>query len=128
MPRTPPGYRQSPGPGRTRTARLAYERMLSHVLEQDWEGLAPYLDLAEHIPEAWDTLERDVDVWEPRVKVTLMLDASVAKFYRAQGQGYQARINRVLATYAQMKIAEVRMAEARLERFREEERAREVGA
>ena len=32
---------------------------------------------------------------------------------RATGAGYQARINRILATYAQMRIAEV----YRLERF-----------
>jgi hypothetical protein len=125
--RPAPSYRQPLEPGRSRTARMAYERMLSNVLEQDWEGLDPYLDLRDQIPEAWDTLERDVDVYEPREKVTLMLDRSVAKFFRAQGQGYQARINRVLGTYAQMKIAEVRLAEARLERFRAEERAREAG-
>lgn len=68
--------------------------------------------------EAWDTLEADVDVWEKKAKVTLMLDDSLAKFYRAQGVGYQARINRILATYAQMKIAEVREAKARYEAFR----------
>lgn len=123
MPRQP-AYRSAPKPGRTRTQRLAHDRLLSALMDAEWEGLEPYTDLARQIPEAWDTLERDVDVWEPRVKVTLMLDASVAKFFRAQGQGYQGRINRVLATYAQMKIAEVRRMEDRIARFREEERGR----
>ena len=43
--------------------------------------------------------------------MTLYLDASVAKFFRAMGQGYQARINRLLALYAQAKIAESRWFE-----------------
>ncbi|WP_348540471.1 BrnA antitoxin family protein [Shimia sp. R9_3] len=43
---------------------------------------------------------------ERKEKVTLYLDKSVARFYRAMGKGYQARINRLLATWAQMKIAE----------------------
>ncbi|MEL7025634.1 MAG: BrnA antitoxin family protein [Pseudomonadota bacterium] len=65
------------------------------------------LEARQVIPEAWATLEDDIDCEEPKVKVTLRMDASVAKFYRAMGRGYQARMNRVLATYAQMQIARV---------------------
>ena len=69
--------------------------------------------LREEVPEAWHTLEADLDVWEPKEKVTLYVETSVARFYRAMGHGYQARINRILATWAQMKIAgEVRLDEA----------------
>ena len=50
-------------------------------------------------------LDLCLGVTEPKVKVTLYLDASVARFFRAMGNGYQARINRVLSTWAQMKIA-----------------------
>ena len=60
-----------------------------------------------HCPDAWRTLEEDVDVRERKTHVTLRLDESVAAFYRAMGPGYQARINRVLKTYAQMRIARV---------------------
>jgi len=70
--------------------------------------------LREAVPEAWHTLEQDLDVAEPKEKVTLYLDRSVAKFYRAMGQGYQARINRLLATWAQMKIAEEVQLDAHL--------------
>ncbi len=48
---------------------------------------------------------------EKKVQVTIRLDESVAKFYRAMGRGYQGRINRVLATYAQMRIAKANMFE-----------------
>ena len=34
---------------------------------------------------------------EKKVKVTLWLDASTAKFFRGMGKGYHARINRILA-------------------------------
>ena len=124
MPKPRAAHRQKPEIGQTKTARIAYERMLRHVLEIDYEGLVPYYDLCEIIPKAWDTLEQDIDVTEKKVKVTLLLDDSVAKFFRAQGQGYQARINRVLGTFAQMKIAEIRLAEKRLARIREEEAER----
>jgi len=67
----------------------------------------------QKVPAAWATLEEDIDCDEPRVKITLRVDASVARVFRAMGKGYQARMNRVLATYAQMRIGEVeREAEA----------------
>ncbi|PWR01527.1 hypothetical protein DKT77_15395 [Meridianimarinicoccus roseus] len=129
--RTPPArleptrnlHRRAPEPGQTKTARLAYERLMGEVRDLEYEDLAPFW-IGKHIPEAWDTLERDVDVAEKKVRVTLLLDESVAKFYRGMGQGYQARINRVLATFAQMRIAQVNAAEARIAKFRAEERAR----
>ena len=40
------------------------------------------------------------------MKITLRVDRSVAKFYRSMGKGYQERINRILATYAQARIAD----------------------
>jgi hypothetical protein len=87
------------------------------------DDLLPFW-IDKHIPQAWDTLERDIDVAEKKVRVTLLLDESVAKFYRALGTGYLARINRVLATFAQMRIAQVNVAEARIAKFRAEERER----
>ncbi len=63
--------------------------------------------IRDNIPRAWATLEQDIDVTEKRTKITLRLDVSVAQFYRAMGNGYQARINRVLATYAQLRISQL---------------------
>jgi len=45
-----------------------------------------------------------------KVIAPLYLDATVAKFFRAMGRGYQDRINRLLRVYAQAKIAEVATA------------------
>lgn len=93
----------------SKTERLARDRLmrdLIHLSRDDWIDAT----LAEAVPDAWHTLEADLEVEEPREKVTLYLDRSVARFYRAMGRGYHARINRLLRTWAQMKIAgEVRL-------------------
>lgn len=104
MPETPPKrFSQS------KTARLARAR-LERLLAQEGNDLALWNRVQSRVPDAWATLEDDVDCRETKVKVTLRVDASVAKFYRAMGQGYQDRMNRILATYAQMKIGEVNRA------------------
>lgn len=88
----------------TKTQRIALDRLGRYRFQTDMETIHHW-DMRDEVPEAWHTLERDIDVEEKKVKITLWLDESVAKFYRAQGKGYQARINRILGTYAQMKIA-----------------------
>ena len=85
-----------------RQARAALGRNLLMLTTESWVTSA----LREAVPEAWHHLEQDLEVQERKEKVTLYLDKSVARFYRAMGKGYQARINRLLATWAQMKIAE----------------------
>ena len=101
---------QRKGTKSQRMAREALGRNLLYLASEVWITEA----IREAVPEAWHTLEQDVDVAEPKEKVTLYLDRSVAKFYRAMGKGYQARINRLLATWAQMKIAEEVQLEAYL--------------
>ena len=101
----------------TKTQRIARDtltRNLVYLNSEIWLSAS----LREDIPDAWHTLEQDVDVQEPKEKVTLYLDKSVARFYRAMGKGYQERINRLLATWAQMKIAdELRIDELIRARF-----------
>ncbi len=74
-------------------------------------------DVSHIVPEAWATIEEDFEVHEPKMKITLRLDESIAKFFRAQGHGYQTRINHILGTYAQMKIAEINIANRKLDAF-----------
>lgn len=89
-----------------KSKRLAEERLrflLYHATGDD----NTFLERARReIPEAWMTLELDLETHEPKEKVTLYLDKSVVKMFRAMGHGYQARINRVLETYLQLKISE----------------------
>ena len=101
----------------TKTYRLALERLGKRSLELDDTPIWVY-NLRDEVPAAWATLEQDIDVEEPKVKITLRLDESVAKYYRAMGKGYQERMNRVLATYAQMKIARVMEIDRQIATFR----------
>ena len=68
-----------------------------------------------------------MDVTERKVKITIRLDESVVKFYRAMGVGYQARMNRVLQTYAQMQIAQVRWFEGERDEVRRQAAAEAWG-
>ena len=131
-------------PSGPKTKRLATQR-LRHLLTETNSEDRMVSELEQLVPDAWAMLEADVECREKKEKVTLYLDASVAKFFRAMGTGYQARINRLLALYAQAKIAESRWfedaffreldaahrereAETRAEEARaEEERAEEEG-
>ena len=102
--------RKTPRPRQNKTERLARDRLIRNLRTFQEDSYFEFT-LHQQIPEAWATLEEDVDVEEKKTKVTLYLDDSVAKFYRAMGNGYQARVNRVLATYAQLKISKVRAFE-----------------
>ncbi|MEM8801729.1 MAG: BrnA antitoxin family protein [Pseudomonadota bacterium] len=96
----------------TKTQRLAGERLMNLMLRSDWDDDDKFIDVVRrNIPDAWHTLEMDVDVAEPKEKVTLYLDRSVAKAFRAMGHGYQARINRLLQTYLQLQIANFKALE-----------------
>lgn len=90
----------------TKGQALSRRRFFEALGALDAEGMALY-DLKEQVPEAWRVLEDELEVTEKKVRVTLLLDASVAAFYRGMGRGYQARINRVLSAWAQFKIAEI---------------------
>ena len=96
----------APKPRLTRTQRLSRDKVFRYLAEErlyrDEELTAAMRD---EVPDAWHTIEHDLDVTEPKVKVTLWLDGSTAKFYRAMGRGYQARINRILGLWAHLKIA-----------------------
>ena len=93
-------------PRMTKTQRLAHERLkyLVYFGRED-NPLNPDA-LREEIPDAWRSLEFDLDVEAPKEKVTLYLDQSVARMFRRMGKGYQARINRILQTWLQLKMSE----------------------
>jgi uncharacterized protein (DUF4415 family) len=55
-------------------------------------------DAALTTPEFWDTAHL-VLPRPPKTQVTLRLDADLLDWFRAQGRGYQTRINAVLRSY-----------------------------
>ncbi len=101
-------------PRMTKAERIARQGMIRFLNEEMLRDSDVSLQLREKVPQAWHTLEHDLDIVEPKTKVTLRLDDSVAKFYRAMGPGYQARISRILALWANMKIGDALRSEEML--------------
>ena len=100
-------------PRMSKAQRIARQKMMRYLYEENVDETDLSLELRDKVPLAWHTLEHDLDVEEPKVKITLRLDESVAKYYRAMGSGYQARISRILGLWPNMKIGEVlRMEDA----------------
>jgi uncharacterized protein (DUF4415 family) len=60
----------------------------------------PARTVAEPSRGAWAT-ELVFDVREPKLAVSLRLDADVLRFFRGFGAGYQTRINEVLKAFMQ---------------------------
>ena len=91
-------------PQMTKTERLARRRLIYHLWLAD-EDILPLTEIRAEVPLAWHMIEADVDCFEAKRKVSLYLDKSVAAMFQAMGKGYQARINRILNTWLQMKMA-----------------------
>ncbi len=54
---------------------------------------------ARALPPAWDKVEASHPVQPRKTRMTIGLDAEVARWFRAMGTGYQSRINAVLRIY-----------------------------
>ena len=91
---------------KTKTALRARERLRRYLFSPK-NDLQLWSEVQSQVPEAWAYLKDDLPDEERKVKITLRLDESVVKMFRATGPGYQARMNLVLATYVQMQIGEV---------------------
>lgn len=50
-------------------------------------------------PKAWGPIEDVFPTSPPNTSLTLRLDADMAAWFRAQGRGYQTRMNAVLRAY-----------------------------
>lgn len=114
-------------PRMTRTEKLARRRLIYHLWLAEEDDL-PLARMRDEMPETWHMIEADIDCDEPKRKVTLYLDTSVAKMFQSMGKGYQARINRILATWLQMKMAgliqeEIALANRRGRLLTEEEQS-----
>ena len=59
----------------TKTERIAREGLMKNLIHLHRDGWISSV-IEEEIPEAWHTLEADLDVEEKKEKVTLYLDRS----------------------------------------------------
>jgi uncharacterized protein (DUF4415 family) len=62
-------------------------------------GIIPEHEQVELRRIARGIVRRGLDVAEPKVLVSLRIDASVLNWFKATGAGYQTRINAVLRAY-----------------------------
>ena len=108
----------------TKSERLARRRLMYHLWLQDEDSL-PLSEIRAEIPDAWHTVEADIDCYEHKQKLTLYLDQTVARLFKGLGKGYQARINRILQLWLQMKMARLVEESAGLIERRQQVLARE---
>ncbi|MBU2981905.1 BrnA antitoxin family protein [Lentibacter algarum] len=55
--------------------------------------------LDRSLPEGWSGLEQAAVTTRKKERITIRLDEDMLKWFRAQGPGYQVRINRILRIY-----------------------------
>ncbi len=83
---------------RTKSEERSYSELLGDLIELEAWSRQDKLKRAT-IPPEWHRIEREVPVRPKKVPVSLQLDADVARWFRALGQGHQARMNAVLRAY-----------------------------
>lgn len=76
---------------------------MSKVSKTDWKRLSEMSDKdidTSDIPELDDTFFQNAELKVPsKQPVTLRIDSDVLLWFKAQGQGYQTRINKLLRAY-----------------------------
>lgn len=93
----------------TTITRMSLEEIRKRKGETDWERLKR--DEAAGIEPEPDQDEFEIDwskarlvIPEPKTPVSIRLDPDVLAFFKAQGKGYQTRINAVLRAYMEAQI------------------------
>jgi uncharacterized protein (DUF4415 family) len=88
---------------RSKAEERAYAELrpaLRELRQLQMEMRVDYLQLQlDTIPNGWRHIEAEVPVRPRKVRVNASYDADVARFFRAMGHGYQARMNAVLRAY-----------------------------
>lgn len=87
---------------------------LGQVLRDLETDLRWKLDGSIRIPAEWNAIAQE-RAQPAKEKLTLRVDADVARFFRAMGQGHLTRMNAVLRAFMLARLAEVVKAEAPFE-------------
>ena len=80
--------------------RSEKDRLLTDLMRVDEDNIT--VQLMDMFPDEWHTVGWDIETRPAKTKVTLYLETNVVKFFKEMGQGYQDRINRILAVYMRM--------------------------
>ncbi|HEU4625368.1 MAG TPA: BrnA antitoxin family protein [Steroidobacteraceae bacterium] len=89
------------------------KRATSKRSKTDWKRIdsmrdedIDYSDIPPTTPEQFANaiVRYGLEDWEPKEQITLRIDADVLAWFRAQGKGYQTRINRLLRAYMEAHV------------------------
>lgn len=100
--------------------RSEKDRLLTDLMRVDEDNIT--VQLMDMFPDEWHTVGWDIETRPAKTKVTLYLETNVVKFFKEMGQGYQDRINRILAVYMRMCVQNYMATEEKLR-----QRARDNG-
>ena len=67
------------------------------LTEKDFKRMRPFAEVHPDLVDVWKRMRGRPKMERPKVQVTLMMDADVIESFKAEGQGWQSRINEVLA-------------------------------
>lgn len=81
------------------TGPLSIEEIRKLEDKTDWDRLARDGDYEGEAEFEVDWARAELVIPEPKRMISLRLDADVLAFFKAQGKGYQTRINAVLRAY-----------------------------
>ncbi len=82
-----------------------YSYMMDVMARLEWD-LHNTIEMTGRIPAEWHEIARQTPD-RPKVKINLMLEEDVVKFFKSMGEGYGARINAVLKSYMHARLAGV---------------------
>ena len=91
--------------------RVNYHYMADVMRRLEWD-LHQKILTEGRVPDAWHELARERGTGK-RVRVTLMIEEDVLRFFRSLGEGYGPRMNRVLAGFMHARLAGPSRAGAR---------------
>ena len=87
----------------TKTERIHHSHMIDLMRQVEWD-LATQTRAGTQIPDDWHLIG-NTRYPDRKVRITLRVEESVVKFFRAMGQGYQTRMNDVLASFVHARLA-----------------------
>lgn len=85
--------------------RVNYHYMADVMRRLEWD-LHQKILTEGRVPDAWHELARERGSGK-KVRVTLMIEEDVLRFFRSLGEGYGPRMNRVLAGFMHARLAGV---------------------
>ena len=80
---------------------------LLEALRRDMREVEVLTETVSAIPAGWWRLELDMPASPAKEQISIRIDEDVMAFFRGYGTGYQTRMNKVLRTYMQARLAKV---------------------